>query len=306
MYDAKDPRAGLAAPASTTAYAGPFFAAEYGRFYADPPQEADAQAQHWYTRGQNFVVVFTRAEAGAVMGRTDQVDEYVVLLPDPGSVIEIEAQDGSGGTAMTRVEGPAIVMVPPGPSTIMVVAGGQVVRLLTHHAADLVARCANAAAYATPHPAVTPVEPWPAPAGGWRVRAYDVDVPEMQGRFGRIWRCTTFMVNWFYPRLGPRDVTKLSPHHHDDFEQGSLALDGEFVHHLRWPWTTDLNAWREDEHALCGSPSIAVIPPPSIHTTQAIGAGHNTLVDIFSPPRLDFSRKPGWVLNADDYGMPDV
>jgi hypothetical protein len=297
MYDKTDPRNALAPAASKQV--NEFAGADYLKFYQIPPHQHDALAKSWFGRGQNFIVAYSQAQPGAVLSRTAQPDEYAILLPDRDSEVVVEA-----GAQQERVAGYHLVFVPPGDSQMRVIKGGQVVRLFSHHAGDLAALCANAAAYAAAQPNTAPLEPWPEPEGGYRIRSYSLDVPPSPGRFGRIFRCTTLMVNYLDPWEGPRDPGKMSPHSHDDFQQGSLALEGEYVHHLRWPWTTDMNRWRNDDHELCGSPSLAVIPPPSIHTTQAIGKGRNQLVDLFSPPRLDFSLKPGWVLNADDYPMP--
>lgn len=298
MYDSSDPRSRLGAASGAVPEDG-FAAADYVRFYEIDPQQRDARSKTWLARGQNFIVALTEAEPGTVLEREGQADEYVVLLehPETEAVISANAETVS-------VPGFSIVMVPPGDSRVELPAGGRVVRLLTTRSGDLAAACANAASYEEPHPHIPPFEPWPAPPDGFRIRAYSLDVPREEGRFGRLFRCTTFMVNMFYPAMGPRDIATLSPHHHDDFEQCSLALDGNFMHHIRWPWTKDMRNWREDDHALCGSPSVCVIPPPSIHTTRWLDDGRHQLVDIFSPPRVDFSLQDGWVLNADDYPMP--
>jgi hypothetical protein len=120
----------------------------------------------------------------------------------------------------------------------------------------------------------------------------------------RIFRSTNLMVNVMLPRPVPRSVHKLSPHAHADFEQGSLAVKGEWMHHVRYPWGPDMATWRDDEHLQAGSPSLAVIPPKAVHTSHNINEGGSWLFDIFAPPRMDFSLKPGMVANADDYPMP--
>ena len=301
MYDPTDPRAALAAASAPKAvqpdtFAGP----EYGRFYNDAPQEDTAAGQSWYIRGQNFVLCYSQATAGGVFERATQDDEYVVILPDRDTRIRVTA-----GGETQEVEGFSVVMIPPGASTVTMLTGGRMVRLVTVKAADMVAKCPNAASYAVHRANIPAFEAWPGPVGGYKIRAYSLDVPATPGRFGRIFRCTTFMVNYLDAQVGPRDITKLSPHHHDDFEQCSLAVEGAFMHHLRWPWTVNLNAWKADEHQHSATPSALVIPPPSIHTSRGLEPGVNQLVDIFSPPRIDFSKQKGWVLNAADYPMPE-
>ncbi len=302
MYNSSDPRSTLA-PAqqkSATKTHESFFGSQLELFYGTRPQLSDGNGDTWIARAQNLVVAYSKAREGGVFERAAQPDEYAVIIPDRETQVEITTEHG-----IETVPGYSVAFVPPGRSSIRMLTSGTIIRLVTYKSTDLAEAASNADAFRGEHPNVPPFEPWPEPAGGLRLKWYTLDVPEDPSRFGRIYRCTTMMVNYLTPRNGPRARDNVSPHHHDDFEQVSLALTGAFTHHLRWPWTTNMNVWREDEHLYCESPSICVIPPPSIHTTTAEGAGVNQLVDLFSPPRMDFSLKPGWVLNADDYPMPN-
>ena len=302
MYNSSDPRSTLA-PAqqkSSTTRHESFFGSQLELFYETPPQISDASGETWIGRAQNLIVAYSKGRENGVFERSAQPDEYAVIIPDRETSVEITTEHGT-----EVVPGYSVAFVPPGDSSIRMLSAGTIIRLVTPRSTDLAEAASNAEAFGGTHPNVPAFEPWPEPPGGLRLKWYTLDVPDDPSRFGRIYRCTTMMVNYLSPRIGPRARDNVSPHHHDDFEQVSLALTGAFTHHLRWPWTTNMNVWREDEHLYCESPSICVIPPPSIHTTTAEGSGVNQLVDLFAPPRLDFSLKPGWVLNADDYPMPD-
>lgn len=301
MYGKNDLRASLApkAESATPAIRTPFKPAAYARFYQDPPADNDVNGQAWYGRGQNMIVNYILAKTGGRFSRAGQLDEYALLIPDAGMQVVVTANGEE-----QSVTGPAVVFIPPGDSSVAARSDGALLRLLTVRAADLLLKCSNNGDYAEADPNVPPFEAWPEPVGGYRIRAYPGDVPGQKGRFGRLYRGSTIMVNFGDGRVGKRDPRDVSPHHHDDFEQYSIALAGEFVHHLRWPWTSDSTAWREDEHERCASPSVTVIPPPATHTSVGMTDGLNRLCDAFCPPRFDFSRREGWVLNAADYPMP--
>jgi mannose-6-phosphate isomerase-like protein (cupin superfamily) len=266
------------------------------RPYADPPlTDVDPGTRTWITRGANFVIVVTEAEAGAVLSRADEVDEYMVLTSGPAVTVE------AGGQVL---EAPpqSVTIVPPGASTVRMQAAGQVVRFFTSKATDLAERAANADAYASGVDDVAPLDLWPMPVGGYALRNYLLAEHTRDDNNMRIFNTRGLMLNVTKVRNEPRDTGTLTPHHHDDFEQGSLCLTGTYLHHLRYPWTPNYAEWREDEHIELESPSVLVITPRTIHTSRNLAGEPGWLIDLFAPPRVDFAKR-GIVANASEYPM---
>lgn len=195
MYTDKDPRADLFAAASKPPATGLIAEAQVATFYDSPPQAEGPGWKSWYHRGNNFVLAYSEGAAGAVFPRGGQPDEYVVYLPDAakGAVITC-------GDETVTVPGNSIAFVPPGDSTVTLPDGGVMARLFTVKSTDLAEAASNAGAYDQPRSHIPPFQAWPDPVGGFRIRQYSLDIPAQPGRFGRIFRCTTFMVNIFDPR----------------------------------------------------------------------------------------------------------
>jgi mannose-6-phosphate isomerase-like protein (cupin superfamily) len=299
MYAKDDIRSQLAATPSAAPVidpSTPIKPSQWIEFHDHEPTEVGpAGSRTWIARAANLVIAYSDAKAGERFERSGQPDEYAVLMYSQSAPLRVLADGRS-----VEVSEEAFIVVPPGDSIVEVLADGPVIRLFSTVDDALRQRAFNAEAYAEPDQRAAPLEPWPDPVGGFALRVYRLaETPIAEGRFGRIFRTTNLMVNFLAEEPAPRDEHRLSPHFHDDFEQISFGVKGRFVHHIRYPWGPDSSAWRADEHREIGTPSICIIPPPTVHTTQGIGA-HQQLLDIFSPPRVDFSAS-GWVLNADDY-----
>jgi hypothetical protein len=277
--------------------------ATHAKLYAKEPQRTDADGtRRWITRAANFVVVVIDAVKGAALERRGNPDEYMLLLP-PGVKAMVAATRET-----IDAKGDSLTILPPGDSRITVTTPGVLALVFSNKAADLATLASNATTYVDGAPDVAPIIPWPDPVGGFRIRHYDLTKaasPDPSPLKMRVFRSTNLMINVFERWTKRRDDSKLSPHLHEDFEQASLGLQGAFVHHLRYPWGPAKERWQDDEHVIYeNSPSILVIPPHVIHTTQDVGDGTTWLIDIFGPPRADFSSRPGFVLNAADYPMP--
>lgn len=252
----------------------------------------------WIARGANFLVALSFVEDGQEIVQADFPDESVLLL-SPAVSMTIHA-----GGARAAVDEEAVAILPPGTARLVARSDGAIVRIFSTAATAMTALAVNAADYADGADGVAPLVYWPAPVDGFRLRVYRLNDHSEDVGFGRLFRSTNLMINVFEPASAPRDLGRLSPHDHADFEQGSLTMGGDFTHYLRTPWGPDSRQWRPDRVVECSGFSLLVIPPKTIHTTSWSSSGAR-LVDIFSPPREDFSRKRRWIRNAADYPMPD-
>ena len=305
-FDASDPRAALAQ--ATAPPPAELAEAQLIPFTDDTAEISDLGTRLWLLRIQHAVVAYAVAAAGERWEGPEDRETLLVVPPEGPARVRIRADggDGAGGADAGGaggdglvVAGGSVVIVPETPSTVEVLDDGIVVRVVPAAGSDLLDRCINAAAYQQDAPNVAPYEP---AHPDLSLLHYSLaDHPPTEGRFGQIFRSANLMVNFIATRHGPRDPRRLSPHSHADFEQCSLQLGGEFVHHVRSPWTPDMSQWRPDQHLALSGAGAVIFPPPLEHTSQAVGDGANRLIDVFAPPRRDFLAMDGWVRNASDF-----
>lgn len=263
-----------------------------------PPQIDSGDSRTWVVRAANFIVSLSKCAAGARLAEQNAVDESFIHVASGSARI-------TAGGETHEIDDDSLAILPPGAHEIVAGAGAVIIRISTARETALAEIASNAARYATTE-GVAPLEPWPMPRDGYRLRVYRLSDYDREDNLMRLFRTRLLMVNAFRRREEPRDIRKLSPHSHEDFEQGSLSLKGEWAHNLRHPWTADMTTWLPDEEIRVGSPSLLIIPPKVIHTSRNTSEGWSRLMDVFAGPRLDFSMRPGLVCNHDEYPMtPD-
>src|SRR5690606_10077644 len=127
-YTRDDPRSTLAAPPRAPRVGdGAIAAPEFLDFSVLPPDVVTpGGSNQWIARGQNFVLIYTEPAAGDVVFSSTLKAEQVLLLIDATSSLRGTA----GVDGPHEVTGPALVVVPPGESTITSTGTGAIVQLL--------------------------------------------------------------------------------------------------------------------------------------------------------------------------------
>lgn len=262
--------------------------------------QAPAQPHRWTARGQNFAVTYLEASAACAPQEFASGDELMLL--NIGGPLEVE-----GGRQSLTAPSRSICILPPGTWRLTPAAGSRCTIIQSLRGDKDAPGSVNDAAYAAPDPRIAPVgTPYQRLGDGSKAQVLLIDevkAPADKPRL-KMLQTSTLSINWVEYE-GPRNRTQLSPHSHASFEQGSLGLEGDFVHHLRSPWGENADLWQEDRHAQLASPSLMVVPVGLVHTSEGVGPGHHLLIDVFSPPRADFIAR-GWVANAGDYAAPQA
>jgi hypothetical protein len=269
----------------------------FGDFSSLPPEARDNR-RHWLMRALNFSVEWIEFDAGADPFAFDSEFETLLL----GVRGTVQVTPSASDIAAAWLPANAIAIAPAGRHALYGEQGAACV-LIASRRRDLAGRpILNAEAYEPPDARIVPTgRPFRRAKDCGRIQVLpfeqimaSADKPRL-----KMLQTDTLSINLVDYR-GPRDRSALSPHSHASFEQGSLAIAGDFVHHLRTPWGSNADTWRDDEHLRAPSPSLLVVPVELIHTTEGVGEGRHVLLDVFSPPRFDFIAN-GWVFNARDY-----
>ena len=266
--------------------------------FSSTPPEIIGGHRHWLMRGQNFWLEWVELSAHAASFGVESEHELMVITPSGTLTIASAAAE----LAAVSVPAHSVAILAPGRYEISGDPSARCAVFASQRTGLDQRRVLASHAYDNPDPRIHPTgTPYRRTRRGGAVQVLDIgsvmaskDKPRL-----KMLQTDTLSVN-IVEYAGPRNRAELSPHSHDAFEQGSLAIAGDFVHHLRAPWGSDADQWREDEHLHAPSPSLLVVPVELIHTTEGMGAGHHFLVDLFSPPRADFISK-GWVANSADY-----
>ena len=246
-----------------------------------------------YMRTQNSLVAWSGSTALPAELALDSAAEFVVVLPDVGAVL-------TSGNLRINAPARSISIVPAGAATIAWNAPGRAIQIFSPAPDALAARAVNAADYAAPRSGIRPIGVPLAFRGEAGIRVYPIDEwRPVAGRKAPTFQTATMNIMWL-EQDGPHDATQLNPHAHDDFEEAALVVAGEYVAHLRTPWTGDARLWRVDEHAPCQPGTLVVVPPTVIHAAEGRGEGLHLMLNIFSPACADHIAN-GLVLNAGDY-----